>query len=41
MNTLGELKQLYRLRQLQGVIPMDWTFEQYVDFIRDLYRISN
>ena len=34
---LEKLKQLYRLRQLQGVIPFSMSFEEYVELLKDLY----
>ena len=37
---VAELKQIYRLRQLQGIIPMNMTFEQYITFLKELYNIS-
>ncbi len=35
-----ELMQIFRLRQLQGTIPMSWTFENYLTFMKQLYGVA-
>lgn len=38
--SLRQLKQIYRLRQLQGVIPFTVTFEEYIVFLKELYGLK-
>ncbi len=39
-STLIQLKRIYRLRQLQGIIPFTMTFEEYVLFMKELWGIA-
>ena len=34
---LIQLKRVYRLRQLQGIIPFNMSFEEYIKIMKELY----
>ena len=40
LSTKEQLMRFFRLRQLQGLIPMEWTFEQYVACMKQLYGVK-
>lgn len=37
---LIQLKKIYRLRQLQGIIPFNMSFEEYIKILKDLYGVQ-
>lgn len=37
-NNLTELKRIYHLRQLQGIIPFSMTFEEYIALLKGIYK---
>lgn len=36
---LIQLKRVYRLRQLQGIIPFNMSFEEYIKIMKELYGV--
>lgn len=37
-NNLAELKRIYYLRQLQGIIPFSMSFEAYIALLKGIYK---
>lgn len=35
---LDALRSIYRLRQLQGIIPFSMSFEEYIKLMSELYN---
>lgn len=36
---INQLKRIYRLRQLQEIVPWDMTFEEYFILVKELYTL--
>ena len=37
---IRQLKRIYRLEQLQGIIPFNMTFEEYIELMKELYGVK-
>lgn len=38
---LIQLKRIYRLRQLYGIIPFNMSFEEYIEIMKELYGVTS